>query len=161
MKWAISWPRGWRGKGCENRQAFRLPRASLRSACQVRKHFPASGARTGRALQNGCALSHRRSDCLAICCWPVAQAARLWQSVKPRAGRPLESQCSAHAGRSAVLQCAPRARTTGKPMLRAWLGASQKMRLPSHWPVLPRVAKMAASQSIASRQPGARVPRAR
>ena len=23
MKWAISWPRGWRGKGCENRQAFR------------------------------------------------------------------------------------------------------------------------------------------
>ena len=70
--------------------------------CHVRKHSLPSGARTGRALQNGCALSHRRSDCLAICCRTVAQAARLWQSVKPRAARPLESQCFAHAGRSAA-----------------------------------------------------------
>ena len=180
------------------------PRASLRSACQARKHSLPSGARTGRALQNGCALSHRRSDCLAICCWPVAQAARHWQSVKPQAGMPPEKQMlrtwpgagpcaslrsalpcaqaftcqwgahgarpakrlraqspakrlpchlllargasgpplakretpSGHATgkanaphmarRSAVLQCAPRARTTGKPIPRTWPGASQK-----------------------------------
>ena len=59
MKWVISWPRGWREKGCENRRAFRLPRAepraSLRSALPGAQAFTcqwgAHGARPAKRLR--------------------------------------------------------------------------------------------------------------
>ncbi len=55
----------------------------------VRSIGCASGARTGRALQNGCAPCHWQSHCPAFGCRAVAQAARHWQSVKPQAAQPL------------------------------------------------------------------------
>ena len=79
--------------------------APLRSTCQARKHLPAIGARTRRALQNGFARSKCRSDCPAFGRRagpaPRKPMARPWPGAPPFCrARPVrappDSQCFAH-----------------------------------------------------------------
>ena len=92
MKWAISWPQGWREKGCENRQAFR---------------------RRGQG--------HRKANA------------------------PHMARCGA------VLQCAPRACTTGRPVPRPWADAPQKS-------ARPQARKMNATRQSLSLSPWKALP---
>ena len=134
MKWARSWSRGWKGKvrgsaGLSPVAPVACP--SLEALCRVLCQCSALGARTGRALRNGLHAERERSIGSAIGEGPSGGLAReiafaLPEGVhSPKVPRHWHCIGFAFSMCAAVLQCAPRARTKGRVMLRIRQSASK------------------------------------
>ena len=106
--------------------------------CQVRKHLPASGARTGRALQNGCALSHRQSNCLAFGRRAVAQAARPLAKRETESdqatGKPMLRTCQVRSSFAVRAPCAHHRKASAPPLARCFAKKRAASELLLHHP---------------------------
>jgi len=153
MKWAISWPRGWQGKRCENRGP----------APPMGKSSAVKGLARSTVVSPVCRLPARF--------WkhfPCAQAFTM-----PLGRAPLESQCSAHGkGRSRARPCGALCQARkqspchwgahgARPAKRLCAQQIAK-RLPRHWPArsgLAVRAQCAHHRKANAWQPAWRFPR--